>query len=176
MRRADPVLRSVVSTVNEPDGRLWLSHRGQKRGHKCSVSTLFHPRRCDPAGCRLRLPPALHRHFAPSRPAPGREKCRQRLPLRCQSGVIWSICSAMILPPPARHGLPPSSSPNGENQRNSAQWSANESGKAASDESTGETAENTGFPGGNNERPRSDSNRRITDLQSVPLVHLGTRP
>ncbi len=26
------------------------------------------------------------------------------------------------------------------------------------------------------ERPRSDSNRRITDLQSVPLVHLGTRP
>ena len=25
-------------------------------------------------------------------------------------------------------------------------------------------------------RPRSDSNRRITDLQSVPLVHLGTRP
>jgi hypothetical protein len=27
-----------------------------------------------------------------------------------------------------------------------------------------------------NERPRSDSNRRITDLQSVPLVHLGTRP
>src|SRR5688572_9147669 len=25
-------------------------------------------------------------------------------------------------------------------------------------------------------RPRPDSNRRITDLQSVPLVHLGTRP
>ena len=25
-------------------------------------------------------------------------------------------------------------------------------------------------------RPRSDSNRRITDLQSVPLIHLGTRP
>src|SRR5262245_47899923 len=27
-----------------------------------------------------------------------------------------------------------------------------------------------------NDRPRPDSNRRITDLQSVPLVHLGTRP
>lgn len=26
------------------------------------------------------------------------------------------------------------------------------------------------------ERPRSDSNRRITDLQSVPLDHSGTRP
>ena len=33
-----------------------------------------------------------------------------------------------------------------------------------------------GLEGGQVERPRWDSNPRITDLQSVPLVHLGTRP
>ena len=33
-----------------------------------------------------------------------------------------------------------------------------------------------GFTFNPNERPRWDSNPRMTDLQSVPLVHLGTRP
>src|SRR4026208_500937 len=31
-------------------------------------------------------------------------------------------------------------------------------------------------PASQSQRPRWDSNPRITDLQSVPLVHLGTRP
>jgi hypothetical protein len=66
--------------------------------------------------------------------------------------------------------------PNGNIQRHAAQLCANESGKPASNESTGKAQRNTDFPGRNIERPRSDSNRRITDLQSVPLVRLGTRP
>jgi hypothetical protein len=44
-------------------------------------------------------------------------------------------------------------------------------GAAGSDESA-EKQQSPHFQ----ERPRSDSNRRITDLQSVPLVRLGTRP
>ena len=36
--------------------------------------------------------------------------------------------------------------------------------------------EETAIAGGKRVRPRWDSDPRITDLQSVPLVHLGTRP
>jgi integrase len=72
--------------------------------------------------------------------------------------------------------LAPSLPPNGNIQRHAAQLCANESGRPASNESRGKAPGNTDFPGRNIERPRSDSNRRITDLQSVPLVHLGTRP
>jgi len=45
--------------------------------------------------------------------------------------------------------------------------------------SDGKPYETRGFSDSSGEkgaRPRSDSNRRITDLQSVPLVRLGTRP
>ena len=36
--------------------------------------------------------------------------------------------------------------------------------------------EKAAFEAAGGKRPRWDSNPRITDLQSVPLVHLGTRP
>jgi hypothetical protein len=72
--------------------------------------------------------------------------------------------------------LSPDLSPNGKFRRSSAESSGVKNEMTRSAESLGKTDLKHGFTEGKIERPRSDSNRRITDLQSVPLVHLGTRP
>ena len=72
--------------------------------------------------------------------------------------------------------LSPDLSPKGKFPRSLVESGGLKSAMPGSDETHGKTGMKCDFPEGKSKRPRSDSNRRITDLQSVPLVHLGTRP